>query len=189
MSQLVPASYYSTVPTNTNRLKDIISQLGALVGEAGASVNNYANSKPAGHLGKVLLGADPNVQMGLKRGLVNTLSAIPGIQKGGAVTRFAMTNPVVKNALRVVPGLNVLGAGLGVADVVAGDDSLGNKVMDTGAMTLGGILGAPGGAIGVAGGMALGKGTSDALQWLFGDKKTAEQRELELALSLLGGKN
>ena len=180
---------YGTVPSNTNRLKELISQLSGLVGDAGASINNYANSKPAGHLGKVLLGADPNTQMGLKRGLVNTLSAIPGIQKGGAVTRFAMTNPVVKNALRVVPGLNVLGAGLGVADVVAGDDSLANKVMDTGAMTVGGILGAAGGPIGVAGGVSLGKAGSDALQWLFGDKKTNEQRELELALSLLRGNN
>ena len=189
MSQLVPRSYYSTVPSNTNRLKEIISQLGTLVGETGASINNYASSKPAGHIGKVLLGADPNTQMGIKRGLVNALSAIPGIDKGGKVTRFAMTNPAVKNALRVVPGLTVLGAGLGVADVVAGDDSLGNKVMDTGAMTAGGILGAPGGPIGVAGGMALGKGTSDLLQWLFGDKKTADQRELEAALALLGGNN
>ena len=101
--------------------------------------------------------------MSLKRGLTNSLTAIPGIEKGGKVARFAMTNPVVKNALRVVPGLSVLGAGLGVADVVIGDDSAPNKIMDTGAMALGGVLGAAGGPIGVAGGMALGKGTSDAL--------------------------
>lgn len=189
MSQLIPRQYYSTVPSNTNRLKEIMSQLGALIGDAGGAINNYADSKPAGHLGKVLLGADANTQMGLKRSLTNTLTAIPGIKKGGHVARFAMTNPVVKNALRVVPGLNVLGAGLGVADVVIGDDSAPNKIMDTGAMALGGFLGAAGGPIGVAGGMALGKGTSDALQWLFGDKKTPEQRELEIALALLGGKN
>ena len=36
-------------------------------------------------------------------------------------------------------------------------------------------------------GASMGKMGSDGLQWLFGDKKTPEQRKLEEALALLQG--
>ncbi len=52
-------------------------------------------------------------------------------------------------------------------------------------MTIGGILGAPGGPVGIAAGAGIGKSLSDATQWLFGDKKTAEQRRMEEALASL----
>ena len=91
-------------------------------------------------------------------------------------------------ALRAVPGLSVAGAALGAADIVAGDESLGNKVMDGSAMMLGtaagGLIGGP---IGAAIGANAGKMLSDGTQWLFGDKKTPEQRKMELALSQLQG--
>ena len=78
-------------------------------------------------------------------------------------------------------------AWLGAADVVAGNDSAANKIMDTAAMGIGGFLGAAGGPVGMAAGAGLGKAASDGLQFIFGDKKSAEQRKLEEALALLQG--
>lgn len=107
--------------------------------------------------------------------------------KGGvSLARFA-GNPMVHKIMRYAPGLGAAGGVMGVADVLAGPDSLGNKAMDTTAMTIGGILGAAGGPLGVAAGAGVGKMASDATQWLFGDKKTAEQRKLEAALLQLNG--
>ena len=40
---------------------------------------------------------------------------------------------------------------------------------------------------GIAAGAGGGKMVSDGLQWLFGDKKTAEQRKMEEALAALQG--
>ena len=45
-------------------------------------------------------------------------------------------------------GLGAVGGGVGAADIIAGNDSLGNKAMDTVAMGIGGTLGAVGGPIG-----------------------------------------
>ena len=52
-------------------------------------------------------------------------------------------------------------------------------------MTIGGMLGSVGGPLGAAAGAGIGKSASDGLQWLFGDKKSAEQRRMEEALALL----
>ena len=49
------------------------------------------------------------------------------------------------------------------------------------------LLGAVGGPLGIATGAGLGKMVSDGTQWLFGDKKTPEQRKMELALAQLQG--
>ena len=80
-----------------------------------------------------------------------------------------------------------MGAALGVADIVMGDDSH----LATKEWTLqqwgGGILGSAVPVLGTAAGAAAGKVASDGLQWLFGDKKTPEQRKLEEALVLMGG--
>ena len=54
-------------------------------------------------------------------------------------------------------------------------------------MGIGGFLGAAGGPVGVAAGAGVGKSISDGAQWLFGDKKTPEQRKMELALQQLRG--
>ena len=79
-----------------------------------------------------------------------------------------------------------------VADIVAGDESLGNKAMDAAAMgtgaAIGGVLG--GGIFSpltASIGASTGKLLSDGTQWLFGDKKTPEQRKMELALAQLNG--
>lgn len=107
--------------------------------------------------------------------------------KGSALTRFAGSRGVM-NSLRAVPLLGGAAGVLGAVDVLAGDDSIGNKAMDTTAMGIGGVLGSVGGPMGVAAGAGLGKMTSDGLQWLFGDKKTAEQKQMaEALLALKGG--
>ena len=70
------------------------------------------------------------------------------------------------------------------------NQSLGNKAMDTVGMGIGGTLGfvLGGGPLGASVGASVGKTTSDGLQWLFGDKKTPEERKLEEALALLQGR-
>lgn len=103
-----------------------------------------------------------------------------------AITRFA-ASPAALTAAKVGTGIGALGGVLGVADVLAGNDSVGNKLMDTAAMGIGGTLGAIGGPVGIAAGAGLGKAASDATQWLFGDKKSAEQRKMEEALAALRG--
>ena len=104
----------------------------------------------------------------------------------GAVARMAV-NPAFRGALRALPAIGAIGGVMGAADVLAGDDSAGNKIMDGTAMTIGGILGAAGGPLGIAAGAGAGKMVSDGAQWLFGDKKSAEQRRMEEALKQLRG--
>ena len=55
--------------------------------------------------------------------------------------------------------------------IVAGPDSLGNKAMDTGAMAIGGFLGAAGGPVGMAAGGGIGKTVSDAASGCLGTRK------------------
>lgn len=92
---------------------------------------------------------------------------------------------------RVIPGLTVAGTVMDAADILTGDESLGNKAMDTTGMVLGGTLGAalggPLAPVTAAAGASVGKMGSDTLQWLFGDRKTPEQRKLEQALAMLQG--
>ena len=54
-------------------------------------------------------------------------------------------------------------------------------------MAIGGTIGALGGPLGAVTGASVGKMASDGLQYLFGDKKTPQQRKLEEALILLNG--
>ena len=93
-----------------------------------------------------------------------------------------------RGVARAVPGMAAALNILGLADILAGDDSLGNKIMDT-ALTTGGTgLGAVlGGPLGASVGAAAGKSTSDGLQALFGGGKSAEERKLEEALMMLNG--
>jgi hypothetical protein len=96
-----------------------------------------------------------------------------------------LKSPAALNSYKVLTGLGAVGGVLGAADIVAGQDSAANKLMDTAAMSVGGFLGAAGGPVGIAAGAGTGKMVSDGLQWLFGDKKSAEQRKLEEALAQL----
>ena len=111
---------------------------------------------------------------------------------GGVLTNkgkvLAMLNgPQAAMLSKAAVGLGAVGGVLGAADVIAGKDSAANKIMDTAAMGIGGFLGAAGGPMGIAAGAGLGKAASDGLQYIFGDKKTAEQRKLEEALAMLEG--
>lgn len=109
--------------------------------------------------------------------------------RGGDATKLGRMagSQAARKALRFVPGLGVGLAALDAADVVTGNESLGNKAMDAAGMAIGGTLGAVGGPLGIATGASLGKMGSDALQYLFGDKLTPEQRKMREALMLLQG--
>ena len=121
-------------------------------------------------------------------GLLGKLGGIgSGVSTPGAtIARFA-ASPAALNVLKVGTGLGAVGGVLGAADVIAGNDSAANKIMDTAAMGIGGFLGAAGGPVGMAAGAGIGKAASDGLQFIFGDKKSAEERKLEEALALLQG--
>lgn len=108
---------------------------------------------------------------------------------GGEATKLGRMagGKAARNVLRLVPGLGVGLAALDAADVVTGNESLINKGMDAAGMTIGGTLGAIGGPLGIAAGASTGKFVSDGLQYLFGDKKTPEQRRMEEALAMLQG--
>ena len=98
--------------------------------------------------------------------------------------RFA-TGRLAGTALRAVPLVGTAMTALDAADIVTNNTSLGNKAMDAAAMGIGGAIGAIGGPLGAATGASLGKMTSDGIQYLFGDKKTPEQRKMEEALMML----
>ena len=113
-------------------------------------------------------------------------------QMGGVLTNkgkvLAMLNgPQASMLAKGAVGLGAVGGVLGAADVIAGQDSAANKAMDTVAMGIGGFLGAAGGPVGIAAGAGMGKAASDAAQFIFGDKKSAEQRKMEEALAALRG--
>lgn len=103
-----------------------------------------------------------------------------------AISRFA-ASPAALTAAKVGTGIGALGGVLGAADVLAGNDSAGNKTMDTVAMGIGGFLGAAGGPVGIAAGAGIGKAASDFTQFVFGGGKSAEDRKLEEALIALRG--
>lgn len=109
--------------------------------------------------------------------------------RGGEATKLGRMagGKAARNVLRLVPGLGVGLAALDAADVVTGNESLANKGMDAAGMAIGGTLGAIGGPLGIAAGASTGKFVSDGLQYLFGDKKTPEQRRMEEALAMLQG--
>jgi hypothetical protein len=103
------------------------------------------------------------------------------------IGRFA-GSAMGRGMARTIPGISAAVNLLDVADVIAGDESLGNKVMDTGAMAIGGTAGAVlGGPLGASIGASLGKTVSDGTQFLLGGGKSAEERKMEEALALLRG--
>ena len=122
-----------------------------------------------------------NMQRGLRGAVAANRGLIPYAPK---VARFA-ASPKVLGLLKGAGALGAVGGVMGAADVLVGQDSAANKAMDTGAMAIGGLLGTLGGPVGIAAGMGAGKTVSDATQWIFGDKKTAEQRKMEEAMRIL----
>lgn len=89
------------------------------------------------------------------------------------------------------PGLFAVGNVMDVADVLAGNDSLGNKAMDAAAMGIGGAAGffLGGGPLGASMGASAGKALSDGAQFLLGGgrKKTEEELLQEALMKLNGG--
>ena len=106
----------------------------------------------------------------------------------GKAMRFA-AGPTARKVLRVLPGVAAGSLLLDAGNVIGGNESFGNKVMDTAGMAIGGGIGALAGPLGAISGASIGKSASDALQYLFGDKLTPEQRKLrETLLALQGGR-
>lgn len=107
--------------------------------------------------------------------------------RGGQATKLGRMagSRAANTALRFVPGLGIGLTALDAADIVTNDTNIGNKVMDTAAMGIGGALGAVGGPLGAATGASLGKMASDATQFVLGGGKSQEERELEAAMQLL----
>ena len=124
------------------------------------------------------------------KGLFRSAYQVPEGMGGKTLTRLAGNNAAMRGLSKALP---VLGAGMAVldaGDIVFGNESLANKTMDGAAMAVGGVVG---GALGLgnpllaAAGASTGKAVSDGLQYLFGDKKTPEQRKMEEALATLRG--
>ena len=140
--------------------------------------------------GSALAGIDRAVTPAAKAAQLRMLQAGGGIGAGGstgplgALTRMAGGKAAL-SGLKMATGLGAVGGVLGAADVLAGDTSLLNKGMDATAMGIGAALGSFAGPMGMAAGAGYGKMASDGLQYLFGDKKSPKQRELENALAAL----
>ncbi len=117
-----------------------------------------------------------------------TLNDVSFGQASKTVGRFAGGN-VGRGIARVIPGISAAVNVLDAADIVAGDTSLGNKVMDTVGMGIGGTAGflMGGGPIGASIGASTGKAISDGVQGIFGGGKSAEERRMEEALLALRG--
>ena len=131
------------------------------------------------------LGGKPT-QAALMADAGKTMNAMTFGQMPKTVGRMAGSK-IGRGIARVMPAVSLGVNVMDVADVVAGDESLANRGMDAAAMTIGGVLGAAGGPLGASIGASTGKMLSDGTQWLFGDKKTPEQRKMELALAQLQG--
>ena len=112
---------------------------------------------------------------------------VPRGPSGMAVKRMAgqaLRSGVGQAALKYLPAV---GTALSVGDLVLGNESLGNKAMDASLMAAGGFLGSAVPVVGTAIGATGGKMVSDGLQWLFGDKMTPEERQVQQALAALNG--
>lgn len=91
---------------------------------------------------------------------------------------------MARNALRVVPGLTVLGTAMDAGDILANPDK-GNAIQDAVGLGTGAVAGLLtfGNPLAIATGASLGKMGVDALQSITG--KSEEQRKMEEALKYL----
>ena len=138
-----------------------------------------------------LMFVDDALSPAAKKLQLAALNATGGVGAGGAAKGImghlgrAAGSKAFLTAAKVGTGIGALGGVLGAADVLTGKDSAGNKMMDTVAMGIGGVLGSAGGPVGAAAGAGIGKAISDGTQFIFGGGKSAEQRKLEEALIAL----
>ena len=155
-------------------------------------LSSYAKGKALGGFTKQTLSGignmadDANRVMGGDQLVAAGVKALPKGLRAGAMG--VVRSAPMRFAGRALPVLGALQAVGDVGDIVLGDDSLGNKVMDTAAMGIGGTIGGVlslGNPLVAAGGASLGKAASDGLQFLFGGGKSAEERKLEEALKVL----
>ena len=127
--------------------------------------------------------------MGGQQFLIDSGSLLPDGKVKNQILKIGK-GAIGKNIGRAIPVLGAVQSVADVGDIVFGDESLGNKVMDGTAMAIGGTIGGVlglGNPILAAAGASTGKFVSDGLQYLFGDKKTPEQRKMEEALAMLQG--
>ena len=116
------------------------------------------------------------------RDIYSLAKGVPGLSARNAakISRFAG---------RAMPLVSAGVVAMDLADIATNETSLLNKGMDATAMgvgaTIGGILGGPAAPLTAMYGASIGKAASDGLQFLFGDKKSPKQRELENALAQL----
>lgn len=181
--------YYEIVkkfgPEAADQIYDVYKTAGRFEDGISAAdkLTDLVKSKPVAKAGQYLDEAAAPIASGLQ-----TLADKIPLGKGGATaTRMAGQLPG-KIIAKALPVLGAVGAVADVADIVTNDTSLANKAMDTAAMGVGGTIGAVvglGNPFIAAGGASLGKMGSDALQWLFGDKKSPQERKMEQALIAL----
>ena len=95
-------------------------------------------------------------------------------------------SPMARNALRLVPGLTAGFAALDAADIVAGNEGIGNKLADLGAGVIGGGIGlVTGGPLGAIAGFSGGKALMDSTQALLGMDRAAEQNRLAKSYQMM----
>lgn len=113
-----------------------------------------------------------------------TLNAITFGQAPKTVGRMAGSK-LGRAFARSVPALSAVGNVMDVADIIAGDDGLDNKLVDATAMGIGGTAGFMlGGPLGASVGASAGKMITDGIQGWMAPKKP-EADKLEAALALL----
>jgi len=155
-------------------------------------MSSFAKGKALGGFTKQTLSGignmadDANKIIGVDDLIKSGYKVLPKGARVGA--KAVLKSAPMRFAGRALPILGALQSVGDVGDIVFGDDSLGNKAMDTAAMgvggTIGGVLGM-GNPLVAAGGASLGKAASDGLQFLLGGGKSAEESKLEEALKLL----
>ena len=136
--------------------------------------------KNLGDVVEYLIGNRPDAtQRQIVKDVFGLSKNVPGVAPKAAVHlgRFAG---------RIAPGLSAIGNITDVADIITGDESFGNKVMDTTGMGIGGTAGfLVGGPLGASIGASLGKTVSDGIQYFVGGGKSPEERRMEEALRAL----
>ena len=110
--------------------------------------------------------------------------------KGGLAkqaARFAGSG-AFRNAARLVPGISAGFAALDAADIVAGNEGLGNKIADLGAGLVGGGIGlVAGGPVGALAGFSGGKLLMDGMQAMLGMDRAAENQRLAKSYQMMNG--
>ena len=160
-----------------------------MLGHSVDELTAIANKIGATNLDDVLRYLNGKSSMGQTIPMVGgTLNDLSLGKASKTVGRFA-GGKVGRGIARVIPGISAAVNVLDAADIVAGDDSLGNKVMDTVGMGIGGTAGflMGGGPVGASLGASTGKAISDGIQGIFGGGKSAEERRMEEALLALRG--